>query len=302
MAYRIEPGEQLGSGVRRIVAEQLRNAIDQLEGRGSPERGTAVHDARKSLKKSRSALRLVRFDLDAELRRGENVVLRDAGRRLSGVRDADVLLKTLSRVGEAEYEPSPPAAAVDALRSALERHRDALVAQTHDGEGAATEAVRELRAAVRRVDTWPLEDAPRALTGGLRRLYTAGQDTMKAAFAANADDEAWHDWRKRVKDLWYALRILEPASPRMLGGMVAEASELSDILGDHNDLAVLDEAIDVHGADLAPDDAAALHVAVRARRDELRVAARRPAAFLYAETPKAFVRRVRLYWRASERP
>lgn len=298
MAYRIEPGEQLGSAVRRIVAEQLRNAIDQLEGRGSPERDTAVHDARKSLKKSRSALRLIRFDLDAAQRHGENAVLRDAGRRLSGVRDADVLLKTLARVGEEGSETSPPQDAVDALRAALERHRDALVAQTHDGEGAATGAVRELRAAARRIDTWQLDEASRALGGGLRRIYTVGQDTMKAAFAEGADDEAWHDWRKRVKDLWYALRILEPVAPRVLGGMVTEASELSDILGDHNDLAVLDEAIDTHGASLATDEAAALHDAVRARRDELRLAARRPGSVLYAESPKAFARRVRAYWKS----
>ena len=28
------------------------------------------------------------------------------------------------------------------------------------------------------------------------------------------DDDSWHEWRKRVKDLWYALRILKPVAVR----------------------------------------------------------------------------------------
>ena len=65
MSYRLEPGEGVADGIRRIVAEELDDAIAGLrrgagDGRG---RDKAIHEARKSLKKSRSALRLARDDL-----------------------------------------------------------------------------------------------------------------------------------------------------------------------------------------------------------------------------------------------
>ena len=295
MAFRLETGERLGAGVRRIVGEELRNAVDQLEGRGDPARDAAVHSARKSLKKARSALRLVRFDVGDEVRSAENEVLGDAGRSLSGVRDADVLLKTLERLRTRD-DVDLPEPAVAALRTALERRRDELVASAHDG--AAADAARSLREAARRVETWPLDDrARRALRDGLLRIYARGRTAMGAALADGVEDEAWHDWRKRVKDLWYALRILEPVAPALLGGMVEEADRLSDLLGDHNDLAVLDVAIGEHADALGPGDAEALRAAVRGRRDELRAAAAAPGARLYAESPKAFVARVRRYWK-----
>ena len=57
MSYRLE------DGIRRIVAEELDDAIAGL--RAGDDRDTAIHEARKSLKKARSALRLARTDLPA---------------------------------------------------------------------------------------------------------------------------------------------------------------------------------------------------------------------------------------------
>ena len=54
-----------------------------------------------------------------------------------------------------------------------------------------------------------------------------------------------------MKDLWYAGRILAPISGPQIDGLVAEADELSDVLGDHNDLAVLLEAAGT-GRDCVP--------------------------------------------------
>ena len=37
--------------------------------------------------------------------------------------------------------------------------------------------------------------------------------------APEGDDDSWHEWRKRVKDLWYALRILKPVASDQLGAV-----------------------------------------------------------------------------------
>ena len=48
-----------------------------------------------------------------------------------------------------------------------------------------------------------------------------------------------HDWRKRVKDLWYHERLLAPTCGPTVRGHAKELDRLSDLLGDDHDLALL---------------------------------------------------------------
>jgi CHAD domain-containing protein len=298
MAYKLERGEGLASGIRRIVTEELDGAIAQLEGRGDPDGDTAVHEARKSLKKARSALRLVREDIGDGVRRRENDAMRDAARRLSGVRDAQVQLETLAKLA-GDPQASVPAEAVTRLRRLLEAQREKLRADA-DGDRAAAEVARELREVRARVDDWPLSDETFAAAGeGLRRIQRQGREAMRTAFE-RGDDESWHEWRKKVKDLWYAARILRPVAPRQLAGLENESDELSDVLGDHNDLAVLAETVRAHESELAPGHAALLQAALVRRRDRLRMSALPLGRRLYAERPRAFIRRLTACWDARE--
>jgi len=296
MAYKLEHSEGLASGIRRIVAEELDGAIAQLEGRGEQDPDKAVHEARKSLKKARSALRLAREDIGTAVRRRENDAMRDAARRLSGVRDAQVQLETLSKVA-GDPQASVPAEAVTRLRRVLEARREELRA-AQAGGGEAAEVAEELREVRARVDEWSLGDESfRAAGEGLRRIYRQGRRAMDAALE-RGDDDSWHEWRKKVKDLWYAARILKPVAPRQLAGLEGEADELSDLLGDHNDLAVLAETLREHGHELSPGHAELLRAALERRRERLRLKAVPLGRRLYAERPRAFVRRLSACWDA----
>jgi CHAD domain-containing protein len=298
MAYRLKPGEGMASGVRRIVDEELEQAIAQLEGRGDPDPDAAVHDARKRLKKARSAMRLVRDDL-GDVRPAENAVLRDAARAVSGVRDAHVLLRTLEATARPEDGSALPDAAVAPLRRILEERRDRLVAAAHADGGAAVAAAAEIGDVRVRVPLWPLEEESfAAARAGLLRQYRRGRRAMSGCLGGEDDDEAWHEWRKRVKDLWYALRILEPVAPAPLGAMVAEADALGDVLGEHNDVAVLASAVTEHEDALEPADVTLLREAIRRRRAGLRRTATPLGRRLYAERPKALGRRLQAYWDA----
>ena len=291
MAYRLKQREGIATGVRRIVTAELARAIDELEGRRSGRTGTAVHEARKHLKKTRAALRLVREDLGADLRRDENAALRDAQARLSGARDAEVLLETLARVqgSAAERVPAPAAAT---LRDALHERRDA--ARRQGGDNRA-EAITELQAALGRVESWPLDDDSFAAAAkGLRRIYRDGRRAQRAA-AATGDPEPWHEWRKRVKDLWYAARILKPAAPLELGAIVDEADGLAELLGDLNDLAVLRAAVEEHADAMTDHQVEQLHAVIDEAASELRRHAVPRGLRLYAESPKRFVARVAAY-------
>lgn len=287
MTYRLQDGEGVADGIRRIVAEELDDAIAGL--RTGEDRDTAIHEARKSLKKARSALRLARTDIPARTRRAENAAMRDASRRLSGARDAQVMLDTLA--GLAQTVPPPPHGEVRALQEVLEARRAELEAELAGDEGLLEDVARDLAAIRERVDGWRLRDASwGSVAEGAEILHARGRAAMRTALRAGGDED-WHEWRKRVKDLWYSGRLLEPISGPQIAGLVAEADELSDVLGDHNDLAVLLGAADGHPG---------LQEAIVRRRDALRRQAATLGRRLYGERPKAFAARLEALLAAHE--
>jgi CHAD domain-containing protein len=290
VSYRLEDREGVADGIRRIVIEELQSAADGLrDDGGDPD--TAIHEARKSLKKARSALRLVRSDLGNGLRRKENTAMRDAARHLSGARDAQVLLQTLDALQTSAGLPLPTEATRE-LRRSLEQRRAELEERLAGEQGVIEDVASTLDAIRERAATWKLRDQSfGSALEGLERMYRAGRHAMRDALASD-EDAAWHEWRKRVKDLWYAGRILEPIAPRALGGIVAEADELSDVLGNHNDLAVLLEAAGGIADRVDRDQLERLRAAIVRRRDELRRASAPLGRRLYAEPAGAFVRRV----------
>ena len=169
-------------------------------------------------------------------------------------------------------------------------------------EDERAEAIADLRVVQSRVDSWPLDDESFATAAnGLRRIYRDGRRAQHAAIAAD-DPEAWHEWRKRVKDLWYAARILKPAAPLELGAVVDEADGLAELLGDHNDLAVLRDALDEHARATTDHQAEQLRTAIDEAAFDLRRHAVPLGLRLYAEPPKRFVARVAAYMEYAARP
>jgi CHAD domain-containing protein len=294
MSYRIELHEGVASGIRRAVADELKKAAAEIT-QPDGDLGEAVHEARKRLKKARSALRLVRFDLPAKTRARENDVLRATGRELSDVRDAEVLIETLDELQERTSGHLPASAVRKALDKRLEELR---------GHATSPEALHKLAtdldAVRRRSRNWRVRDENfRSAERGLELIHRRGRRAMNLALEM-ADDVSWHEFRKRVKDLWYSTRLLRPIAPAQLGGIVDDAKDLSDLLGKINDLAVLEHAIDEHVGETYPGDANTLRKAVQMRRDELRRAAQPVARRLYDEPSDIFAQRLARWWKARD--
>ena len=73
------------------LRETVDQALEQLEP-GQPVPDENIHTARKSLKKARAVLRLLRDGMSDDVYQAENSGLRDAGRVLSPIRDARSLI------------------------------------------------------------------------------------------------------------------------------------------------------------------------------------------------------------------
>lgn len=305
--YRLEHGESAAEGMRRVIAGRLEKAAERLRENGANgDTAAAIHGARKDLKKARAALRTVRTDLGRKPFKGENRRLRDAARTLAASRDAEVKLATLEALAEGADTGAPPGPLRiwhDAL--ALERDR---VTRGDSGASADPDLDAQIAAA-----TWAIEaslaavpalnlkhDGWRLLEPGLDRAYREGRAGLALVRDKPSPDNV-HDWRKRVKDLWYQLRLLEGAWPGQLVATAGEVHELTELLGDHHDLAVLRE--DLAGRpEVGSGHAAVFEELIERRQAALLGSALALGERVYAEKPKSYRRRLRAYWRAWRRP
>ena len=151
------------------------------------------------------------------------------------MRDADVMLATLGGLEE-RYGELPGAGR--RLRPALVAHRFRTSAGSL--KPASKAAVETLAEARERVADWPLDDGRlRGVRGRARRGSTARGGATSSAAQKLPSAERMHEWRKRVKDLWYHLSLLQDTWKPVMSALADEAHELSDRLGDDHDLAVL---------------------------------------------------------------
>ena len=96
MTYRFKLQEPIGQGVRRVGLEQIEIAAAKLADKG--DISTAIHDARRCLKRLRALLRLIEPGLAEGLYRREAARLAGIGRLLAGARDLHVMQQTLGKL------------------------------------------------------------------------------------------------------------------------------------------------------------------------------------------------------------
>jgi CHAD domain-containing protein len=275
-----------------VVRGRLDKATGGLAAAEGDALAEAVHSARKSLKRVRSAVRLARDAIGEETYRAENTAFRDASRRLSGARDSEVMLGTLDELAE-RYRDEISSGDFGVLRAALDKERTAANAKL-SGETTTDEVVGDLRAARARTAAWPLGELELDELGpGLRRAYRRGRKAMRAA-DAEPGDEPLHELRKRVKDLWYMSELVRPAAPKRAKKLASRASDLSDVIGEDHDLAVLRETVDRLRGRLSTAEFDKLVDVIARRRAELQKPLRREARRLYRQKPRKAVRRLGL--------
>ena len=294
MSYRLKDHEAVPGGIKRVVLEQMDTVLHAAQAT-SGKQDDAVHDARTSLKKIRAVLRLVQGEIDDAVFQQENVCFRDAGRRLSAVRDATVMLATFDKLMD-RFSVQLSAGAFAELRKVLRRSS---TGRQIEKQKALALVAKTMSAARQRVEHWPIQHNDfSALRPGLERTYRRGRRGLARA-VDQPSVENFHEWRKQVKCLWYQIRLLKPIWPKLMGQCADEIEALADYLSDDHDLAVLRTGVREQAGQL--DDRTALEALlalIDQCRGELQVEAKHLGARLYVEKPRAFVDRLQAYWQA----
>lgn len=289
MAYRFKPREHPGKGLRRIYCEELDCACRQSRGGSHGPTARHVHEVRKHLKKTRAILRVICDEIGAKEFKRENRRLRDAGRKLSPLRDAEIRLKTLDRLREQFLGGRNEFPQIH-RRLSLARRECAAEAS------AALKKVRKcLRTARRHGRDFKVSGLDADIfCDAVRRTFRRARAALRAADKGR-EHEAIHELRKRLKDLWYQLRIACPVRPKALEPQVGQAKELTELLGEYLDLAVLRTALEDGEPETSEERAAATALIDRRQPQLLEPAFELAEAFL-AERPGAFAKRFRGYF------
>jgi CHAD domain-containing protein len=298
MAYKFKLKESLRNGVRRIAVEQLTKAIDAPA--LADARATWVHETRKSLKRIRALLRLVRSGLAAEDWRRENADLRDIARLLSPLRDRDVARAVL--LGRDLGDDAQTRKATAWLAAQLEAaHAGSKAAPARDPEDVVAQAVNRLKEARKRLDGIAVEGSLAQIAGaGLAMVQRKGREALALA-EADPSEGNFHELRKAVQMAWRQAALLEPAWPEMQAVRVAAARAISQQLGEVQDLAIVGHAAETIEAedDVSRRHLRHVHKACRRRQDEIAAKALPAARRLFAEPPKAMARTMAERWAAA---
>jgi len=286
MGYSLSLTADLSAEVSRVERQELEQAYAELE---TPD-ARAVHEARKHLKKLRALLEAVRPSLNHAAHEQRKAQLRSAADALAGARDRAALGESFDRLAD-----SMSGRALDVSLDGLAKVRGLLFAGAPPEAENVSRARELLVTLLSSVEERRLELDVRQLVKGVADTYGRGRKRFRG-LRADASGEAFHDLRRQVKHHQHHLALVEQAWPDLMAARRGEAQRLSETLGRHHDLMLLEMSL--AGLPSEPDSAAALEAArlhVPLQRAELEAEALALAARLYVERRAAFGTRMAGY-------
>jgi CHAD domain-containing protein len=249
----------------------LRYALRKVREIPRTPAAVALHEYRKSVRRARAVLELVRSALKPEDYRELSGRLRCAVGDTSALRDVDALA---TRVAELDLAGGP--SLERGLRAQQDERRTLDVLQLESGWlGPVCD---RFRVALPRLSESKLHAA-------LRDSFKRTREARSCALDSEKDDSL-HRWRKRVKELRYQLELFDAHSTPEYRRL----SQLSEELGEVTDLAVLRARISGEGSRSRAGKKLSRRLARKAERRKRR--ALRRSKSLFSLRPKSFVRRV----------
>jgi len=287
--FSLHADEPVRAGLLRVADSLIKKTVERISC-STGDLSEDVHLVRVTIKRLRALLRLIRPVISERTFSRENARLRNAARRLSLTRDRDVVRQTLAKLPVTNERERK---AVAVVLGGCDRKSEPEVGTSRVMSQIALDLEqtrRNLHRARISQDEW------QAIEPGLREVYRQSRKRMEAALQ-QGDDEAFHKWRIRVKNLYYELQFLEPVYRERLGKMVCGLRKLQDEIGADHDLILLRKSLRKNpdafgGAGTVGRVVGSLDKKSKERR---RVAKRLGKAILN-EAPPRFVRELGLHW------
>jgi CHAD domain-containing protein len=249
MRCRLNSTGNFGKQLKRLMQSINEDiALALLHACRVPE--TGVHEARKSCKEARALLRLIGPQIGkAEYSRQQEHYKAISG-KLSGSRDAAVRVKTWQQlVKEKAALQEQRYDAIDCFLSGQQK----LNPLEAKGREFFIELALEVEVQSATPEEWDLPKSLSTLMPNLKLIYQKARDAERKANSSD-EIEAFHQFRKRSKDLFYCLRVLRPMFGKGLKSKVNKLEVMTELQGLANDQAVLLEYLADHRHEIDLDD------------------------------------------------
>ena len=177
MGFRLKLREPLPDGLKRVFCEQIESALQQCR-HPAKQRGVTVHEVRKHLKKLRAAMRLCTSEVGKNHHACEDRCVREIGRLVSDLRDAQVRLQTFIQLRDKATKHSE--------QQRFPRTEELLVLERESFSAAFAgwqkEAIPRLENVKARLMAWPLDGlSMKEICNAVCKIYRRGQRALAKA-------------------------------------------------------------------------------------------------------------------------
>jgi CHAD domain-containing protein len=288
VAYRLKKGKSASKELSRVVAREFEKAVTDLDHADSSP-AEAVYEARKHVKKIRAVLRMLQKDLGKDYV-VQNRRLRTVAHQLSSLRDADAAADTMESVRRRYPQLVTPSILASVQKGLRSRKR--VTTARVDPEHLVPRVERSLRRSAERTPQRVRRVVRRtAMSAGILRGYERARDAL-AEVHTTPDDGMFHRWRRRVKDHWYHIRLLEGLNGRA-HARARTLKRLETWLGDDHNLVLLRGTILDNPTRFGDEKTTALVLGcVTKHQTSLRRRALKLGDRAFAQKPRAFRRLV----------
>jgi CHAD domain-containing protein len=295
VAFRLRQNEPVSDEIKRIVLRQFELAASEMTDIGNPSGDAAIHKARRRVKKIRAVVRLVRPGLGGAFQRLDKR-LRQTIRLLAPIADGQGVVHALDQMAEKYREDfSPPVFAT--IRAGLVE-REARADRKAKVERVLDRARATLKTEQTRVKDWTFKGGGFRLMGhGLETSFRRARKAMLAAVEQPTADH-YHEWRRRVKDHWFHVRLIEARCGNRLARYKHRLEVLDECLGEYHNFALLRTILSADPFVSRKETARRLRI-IRRYQGDLRRQAKSLGAALYNEKPRHFIRRVHAFWQLA---
>ena len=297
--FSISNTESISINIHRILLEQFHYIIMQSE-KDQEEIHESIHETRKSMKRIRAVLRMIRDEIGYSSYYRENTFYRDLSRNLSEIRNFEVLSGSIQNL-QKDLSNTIPADVFALLEGELDRQWN-LVA---GGPAVLTQLLKEIAGKIEiardRIYDFPIKHNDfRAFEGGLFRMYRQGKKYLQDV-RENPTPNQLHDLRKRLKYFWYQVEILQPIFPGPMKAYASTLEKIEENLGVYHDLEVLQEFLSELTIISDPQIKETLQEACLAKKSMLLYNIWPMADMAYSEKPEAIINRLASYWKVYAR-
>lgn len=299
MSIQLEYQEDFSSGVKRLMIEECQTALNSIEEADQEEeKHEAVHEARKSFKKIRACLRLIRDEI--EYYSSENKWFRDRGREISDIRDATANIEALDELKQ-QYDSDLYKNSFNDLRKSLLARRREMADQVLHTEKRLKKIHDTIVEKIKEIPGWPLDiQSFEDIRPSIKRTYARGLKGLHDS-QENGDIEDFHEWRKRVKYLRYQIDILNRLWPGVFETLEDELHDITDLTGFLHDMHNLQLSAQKLADPFSNEEERILFYALTDKQQKhLKKHALLKGRKFYTDSPKKFCDRFDVYWETHQ--